>query len=43
VVLPLTSSFARITIFAPRHNFLDPGSDTAAGIDVIRTALRAPG
>jgi hypothetical protein len=31
VVLPLTSSFARFTVFAPRHNFLDPGSDTVAG------------
>jgi len=31
VVLPLTSSFARFTVFAPRHSFLDPGSDAAAG------------
>ena len=31
VVLPLAASFARFTVFAPRHAFLEPGEGSASG------------
>jgi serine/threonine-protein kinase len=31
VVLPLTDSFIRFTVFAPRHAFLDPGPEAPTG------------